>query len=62
MITLLFTILIVLIVSGLLYWAVTMLPLPAQVKQIATVVVVLIMLVWLLQVVGVFGAPWRVRM
>lgn len=62
MLSFLISILAVLIVGGLLYWLVQMLPLPPQIKQIALVVVVLILIVWLLQILGVFGPPWRVHL
>lgn len=60
MLSLLVTLLVVLCVGGVMYWIVQMLPLPAPIKQVALVVVAIILLVWLLQVVGLFGHPWRV--
>ena len=51
--------LVVIIVLGLLYWLVTLLPLPAPFKPIALAVVVLIAIVWLLSFAGLlprFGA------
>ena len=48
MIDLLVYVIIVLVVIGLLYWLVTMLPLPAPIKQIVTVLIVIICIIWVL--------------
>jgi hypothetical protein len=45
-------ILIVLIVCGLLYYLVTLLPLPAPFPMIIRVVVILILIIWLLGFLG----------
>ncbi len=44
----LISLLIAIIVMGLMYWLITMLPLPQPFKQIATVILILICIVWLL--------------
>ena len=41
---------VVLIVLGLLYWVLTMIPLPEPLRQIATVVIVVIFALWLVSV------------
>lgn len=48
--------LVVVIILGLLYWAITLLPLPAPFKTIALVILILIVVVWLASLLGVFGA------
>lgn len=56
--------LVFLCIMGLVYYLVTLLPLPAPFKTIALVVVILIMIVWLLSSFGVLGplnAPIRIR-
>ena len=50
----LFSILVMVIVLGLIYWVVTMLPIPDPFKKIALVIVVVICLLYLLGVL--FGA------
>lgn len=64
MIDALVQLLILLIVFGIVYYIVTLLPLPAPFKQIATVVVLLIFLLvivaWLLPLAGV-GHPLLLR-
>jgi len=52
--------LIIVIVLGLLYWLVTLLPLPAPFKNIALVIVILIAIVWLLSVAGMLPRGLRV--
>lgn len=50
------------IIVGLLFWLVTMLPLPAPFALIARVLLILICIVWLASQFGVFGsAPLRIR-
>lgn len=61
MIGILFTILIAVIVVGLVYWIVSMLPLPAVPKQIAMVVCALILLIWILNIIGFVGPTWRIH-
>ena len=54
--------LIFIVVLGLLYWCVTLLPLPEPFKKIALVVVILICIIWLASQLGAFGAgPFRLR-
>jgi hypothetical protein len=60
MLSLLVTLLLILIICGILYWVVTLLPLPQPFKQVATVIVLLIALLLVLNMFGIFGAPWRV--
>ena len=58
----LLTLLIAVVVAGLFFWIVQMIPLPQPMKQIAQVLVVLMLLLWILNIVGVLGTTWRVRM
>ena len=51
----LISLLITVIVLGLLYYCVTLLPLPEPFKKIATVIFILIAIVWLLGYTGVWG-------
>jgi hypothetical protein len=51
----LISILIFIIVLGLIYYLVTLLPLPAPFKQIALIVVIIIAILWL---IGGVGGPW----
>jgi hypothetical protein len=53
--------LILIIVFGLLYWCVTLLPLPAPFKQIALVVLILICIIFLLNSLGVVGSGPIIR-
>lgn len=48
MISTLVNLVILLVVGGLVYWLVTLLPLPAPVKQIVTVLMILILIIVLL--------------
>ena len=51
--------LVVLVVVGLVLWAVqTAIPMDATIKKIITVVVVLFVCLWLLEEFGLIG-PWR---
>jgi hypothetical protein len=54
----LFSILVMVIVLGLIYWLITMLPLPAPFKQIATVLVVVICLLYLLSLLFGMAPPF----
>jgi hypothetical protein len=49
-------ILIALVILGLIYWLITMLPLPAPFKQIAMVIMIIIAILWLASMVG--GGDW----
>lgn len=51
----LISLLVTVIVIGLLYYCVTLLPLPEPFKRIAIVIFILIAIVWLLGFVGVWG-------
>lgn len=58
----LFSILVMVIVMGLIYWIITLLPLPQPFKQVAIVIVLVICLLYLLSML--FGAAppfpiWR---
>ncbi len=55
-----FTILIVLVVLGLVYWLITTLPIPDPFRTIIYVVMVLCLIIWLLSLIGVVG-PVRIR-
>jgi hypothetical protein len=51
----LFTILIVLIVTGVLLWLVnTYIPMDVKIKRILNVVVIIVLVIWLLKVFGLF--------
>jgi hypothetical protein len=51
----LFTILIVLIVTGVLLWLVnSYIPMDGKIKRILNVVVVIVLVIWLLKVFGLF--------
>jgi len=52
----LISLLVTIIVLGLLYYIVTLLPLPQPFKQIALVIFILIAVVWLLSYIP--GVPW----
>jgi|KBSMisStandDraft_5_1062788.scaffolds.fasta_scaffold03547_9 hypothetical protein len=56
----LFSILVMVIVLGLIYWVVTLLPLPEPFKQIAIVIVVVICLLYLLSLLFGYAAPFPV--
>lgn len=60
MLSVLITLLLVVIICGILYWIVQLLPLPPKAKQVALVIVLLIALIMVLNMFGVLGAPWRV--
>lgn len=50
----LFSLLVLVIVLGLIYWIVTLLPLPAPFKQVALVIIIVVCLLYLLGIL--FGA------
>jgi hypothetical protein len=54
----LFSILVTVIVLGLIYWVVTMLPLPAPFKNIAIVIIVVICLLYLLSMLFGMTGPF----
>ncbi len=54
--------LIFIIVVGLLYWCVTLLPLPQPFKNIALVIVILICIIFLLNSLGVVGSGPLIRL
>lgn len=56
----LFSILVMVILMGLLYWIVTLLPLPEPFKQIATVVVIIICLLYVLSLLFGYAPPFPV--
>jgi hypothetical protein len=56
----LFSILIMVIVLGLIYWIVTMLPLPEPFKQIAIVIVVVMCLIYLISLLTGYAGPFPV--
>ncbi len=61
MIETLVSLLIVLIVAGLIWYIISLIPLPPPFKVIAQVVCGLILLLWLLNILGLFGVGWRVH-
>lgn len=48
------------IVLGLIYWVVTLLPLPEPFKQIAVVVIVIICLLYLISMLAGYAGPFPV--
>jgi hypothetical protein len=50
--------LVAVIVMGLLYWLVTLLPIPQPFKNIAIVIIVVICIIWLLSFTGLLGGYW----
>lgn len=59
MISLLVSILVALLIMGVVYWFVTLLPLPDPFKKIGLAICVLIFLIIVLNIVGLIGEPWR---
>ena len=52
----LFTILIVLIVTGVILWLInTYIPMDVKIKRIINIVVVIVVVIWLLKVFGLFA-------
>jgi hypothetical protein len=52
----LFTILIVLIVTGVILWLInTYIPMDGKIKRIINIVVVIVVVIWLLKVFGLFA-------
>lgn len=61
MISLLINLIILVIIAGLIYWIVTLLPIPQPFKNVAIVLVLLIFLVVLLSwLTGYAGPPFRI--
>jgi multisubunit Na+/H+ antiporter MnhB subunit len=56
----LFSLLVMVIVLGLIYWLMTMLPLPEPFKQIALAIVVMICLLYLLGMLFGMASPFPV--
>lgn len=59
MISFLVTLLVIVIIGGILYWIITLLPFPQPFKNIALVICLLILLLWVLSMFGVFGGSPR---
>lgn len=59
MISILVSLLIMILVGGVIYYIITLLPLPQPFKNIAVIIVLVILLLWFLSLVGVFGGPVR---
>jgi len=58
----LLTVIVVLVVVGVLLWALnTYVPMQVQIKTVLNVVVTLFLILWLLQAFGLLGAVQRVR-
>ncbi len=55
LISLLFTLIIVGVILGLVYWALGQLPIPAPIKMVINVVLVLIIVIWLLSILTGHG-------
>jgi hypothetical protein len=56
----LFSLLVLVIVLGLVYWVVTMLPIPEPFRQIALVIIVVICLLYLLSMLFGMAGPFPV--
>ncbi len=56
----LFSLLVTVIVMGLLYWLVTMLPLPEPFKQIITVIVIVICILYVMSLLFGMAPPFPV--
>ncbi len=56
----LFTLLILVIIMGLVYWCITMLPIPQPFKQVALVILIVICLIYLLAMLFGAAAPFPV--
>lgn len=54
--------LVFIIIVGLLYWLVTLLPLPQPFKTIALVILILFCIIWLLSSTGLIGGLGTVRL
>lgn len=54
--------LVFILIVGLLYWCVTLLPLPQPFKNIALVIVILICIIFLLNSLGVVGSGPVIRL
>jgi hypothetical protein len=61
MISILLTLLVAVLVIGIAYWVITLVPLPPPFKQVALVICALILLIWVLNIVGVVGPAWRIQ-
>jgi small-conductance mechanosensitive channel len=58
----LMNIIIVLVVAGVLLWAINKyIPMASSIKNILNIVVVLVIVVWLLQVFGIIGSMSNIR-
>lgn len=54
----LISLLVAVIVMGLVYYCITLLPIPQPFKNIAIILLVIICILWLLGLTGVFVGPW----
>jgi hypothetical protein len=54
----LITLLIAVIVAGLIYWLLTMLPIPQPFKNVVMIIFIVICIIWLLGVSGIAGSHW----
>jgi hypothetical protein len=52
----LITLLVAVIVAGLIYWLLTMLPIPDPFKKIVLVIFIIICVIWLLSFSGLLGS------
>lgn len=56
----LFSVLVMVIVLGLIYWVMTLLPLPEPFKQISLVIIIVICLLYLLSILFGYAGPFPV--
>jgi len=54
----LISLLVAVIIIGLIFWVLSMLPLPQPWANIAKVILVVIVLIWLLSFTGLFNGPY----
>jgi hypothetical protein len=55
----LITLLVAVVVAAIVYWIITLIPLPQPFKNIILAILGLILVLWILQTTGVFGGdPW----
>lgn len=59
MASLLMTLLVALLVAAIVWWIVSLLPLPVPVKNIVLAIFALLLLLWVLNTFGLFGARMK---
>ncbi len=55
------TLLVALIIFALIYWVITVLPLPDMIRTIATVVLVVFVVIWLVNLISPGSIPLNLR-